>query len=98
MNVRVWVCVVALVMALSCSGVTVVMRDGSKMSGEVLSKDNTKIVLKTENGEQAIEWRRMTIDCFRQLHPDLYNELVRKREERIRKAEEAKRAAGLVKA
>ena len=84
-------------LSLSCSGVLVILRDGTRIKGDLISKDNTKIVLKTEAGEKSVEWRNMKISCFKLLNPELYEELKRKRDERIRKKDDAMRAKGLVK-
>ena len=84
-------------MALSCSGVLVILRDGTRIKGDVVSKDNTKIVLKTEAGEKSVEWRKMKTSCFKMLNPELYEELKRKLEARLKKKDDAMIAKGLVK-
>jgi hypothetical protein len=89
--------IILIWMSLSCSGVLVVLRDGTKIRGDEVSRDNKKIVLKTEAGEKSIEWRKMKISCFKLLNPDLYEELKRRRDDRIRKKEDAMQAKGLVK-
>jgi hypothetical protein len=90
--------IIVVWMALSCSGVLVILCDGTRIQGDVISKDKTKIVLKTKAGEKRVEWSKMKLSCFKILNPELYEELIQKRDARLSKKDDEMRAKGLVKA
>ena len=100
-------CAVVLALAAGAAGVTVELKSGKKIVGDVVSKDDTNIVLKTKavgkpgadgivaTNTQAtkVAWRDVTTGTLKALHPDLYARLKAKADERAKKkAEEAKKA------
>jgi len=97
-------CALALTAVLSSPAITVRLRDGTPLVGEVVAKDDTNLVLKTVTGTQTIAWRNVSPDTLKALHPDLYARLKAQAEQRARdKAEQERqredelRAQGMVK-
>jgi hypothetical protein len=82
----------------SIYGVTIKLRDGKKVSGEVVEKDDEKLVLKTAGGEKTYSWRQLSSSSIKAVHPELYAELKQKAEQRKKEKEDDMRAKGMVKA
>lgn len=78
-------------------GVTIKLRNGTKVSGEVVEKDDEKLVLKTADGEKTYSWRQLSSNSIKAVHPQLYAELKQKAEERMKEKEKEMEAKGLVK-
>jgi hypothetical protein len=81
----------------SVYGVTIKLRNGKKVSGEVVEKDDEKLVLKTADGEKTYTWRQLSSSSIKAVHPELYAELKQKAEQRMKEKEEDMKAKGLVK-
>lgn len=62
-----------------CFATTVYLRKGGTVKGEVISKDDEKFVLKTEDGEEkTIKWRRVKNKTIKEIYPELYESLKEK--------------------
>ncbi len=79
-----------------CLGVTLQLRSGKKLSGEVVTKDFEQIVLQTPGGIVTQAWRQCTPATIKALHPALYQRLVKEAQERKKQQEEEMTAKGLV--
>ncbi len=58
-----------------CFGTTVHLRKGGTIEGEVISKDDEKLVIKTAEGEKTFKWRQLKNKSIKEIHPELYEEL-----------------------
>ena len=76
-NQMIIIFVVAGIVSTECIGAVVTLRDGSTVSGEIISCDDTNCVLRTREEMQTIPWRRMKNRSIEQLHPELYTRLMR---------------------
>lgn len=72
--------------------VTLELRDGSTVEGEIIRRDNVTLTLKTSDGERVLKWRRLTNKSIQDAVPELFNELKQKAlERRQAKKEETER-------
>lgn len=55
---------------------TIELRDGSRVTGTVVRKDDTHVTIRTEKGERTFAWRRLTPESFRDTHPTLYEQML----------------------
>ena len=72
-----------------CFGTTVYLRKGGTIEGEVISKDDEKFIIKTEEGEKTIKWRSVKNKSIEEIYPELYEALKAQAIERKKKKEEA---------
>jgi hypothetical protein len=79
-----------------CLGVTIQLRRGGTVTGTVLSKNDTNLVVLTASGEQTLTWPQLSNDSIKEIHPELYERLKQAAIERQQRADEEKRAQGLV--
>ena len=86
-----------ILLAGSCAGVTIYLRKGGTVSGELVAKDDTKLVLKTADGETTFPWKKLKNSSIKELHPELYERLKAEAIERKKKKEDEMKAEGLVK-
>jgi len=70
-----------------CFSTTVHLRKGGTIEGEVISKDDEKLVIKTAEGEKTLKWRQLTNKSIKEIHPELYEELKAKALERKKEKE-----------
>lgn len=76
---------------------TLILRNGKKLSGDVVSKTDEHVVLKTPAGLVTQQWRACTPATIKALHPALYNRLLKEAEARKKKHEEEMAAKGFAK-
>lgn len=92
-------CTIVLITALCRTSwsATLILRNGKKLSGDVLSKTDDYVVLKTPAGLVTQQWRACTPATIKALHPALYHRLLKEAEARKKKFEEDMAAKGFVK-
>lgn len=65
------------------SAVTITLRNGQKVSGDILRMDDTNLVLKTVTGPKTFSWRQLSNDSIKQTNPNLYHRLLEQAHERL---------------
>ena len=68
--------------ALPVPRVTVALRDGTRLTGAIVGRDTTNLVLKTDEGTQTVAWRSVTPATLMTLDADLYAALKAQAESR----------------
>ncbi len=94
-RVTIWLVLLAALCSV-CWSATVQLRNGKKLSGDVVAKDDDQVVLKTPAGVVTQAWRSCTPATIKALHPALYQRLVKEAQERKKQQEEEMAAKGLV--
>lgn len=99
MNVRRACAAVALCIVIACSSpaVTITLRTGQALTGEVTSITDEQVTVKTPGGTQTLAWRHLSNDSIKELNPDLYERLLAAARDRARQFEEEQTAKGLIK-
>ena len=64
-----------LIFSTFCFGVTIQLRKGGTVKGEIVSKGRKEIVIKTESGEKTIKWNQVKGRCIKEIYPELYERL-----------------------
>ena len=71
-----------------CFGTTVHLRKGGTIEGEMISKDDEKLVIKTADGEKTLKWRQLKNKSIKEINPVFYETLKTQAIERKKKKEE----------
>ncbi len=93
---RTMVCLLVVSGALLCSAVTITYRDGHAMVCDVLSKDDTNLIVRTIKGVQTNTWRELTTASFKAVHPELFARLTQQMLERKKQYNDEMKAKGLI--
>ena len=78
------------VFTATCFSTIVHLRKGGAITGEVVSKDDEKLVIKTAEGEKTLKWREVKNKSIKEIYPELYETLKAQAIERKSKKEEKK--------
>ncbi len=76
---------IALLFANLSFGVTIQLRKGGTVEGEIVGKGREDFVLKTEKGEKTFKWRQVKSSCIKKVFPELYQKLKAEAIERKKK-------------
>ena len=77
-----------MLVASSCFAVTIQLRKGGTVKGDIVSKGREEFVLKTAEGEKTIKWKYVKSRCIKEIYPELYEKLKAEAIERKKKKEE----------
>ena len=83
---RIAITLLVILLVNVCFSTTVYLRKGGTVEGEVISKDDEKLVIKTADGEKTLKWRQLKNKSIEEIHPELYEKLkVKALEKKINK-------------
>jgi hypothetical protein len=85
-----------LLAALTCSAVTIKLRDGRSLVCDILAKNDTSLIIRTVKGVQTNLWRELAPESFKAVHPKLYARLLAEAKERQQQQTEAMKAKGMI--
>jgi len=72
--------------ATTVLALTVTLRTGATVAGDIVRMDDTNLVLKTAAGEAIFAWRELSNESIKQANPELYNRLLAQAKQRQRAA------------
>jgi len=85
---------ILMLVASSCFAVTIQLRKGGIVKGDIVSKGREEVVLKTADGEKTIKWRQVKSSCIKEVYPELYEKLKAEAIERKKKKKEEETDTG----
>ncbi len=76
---------VVIFFTCSCFGVTIQLRKGGTVDGDIVSKNHEAFVIKTSEGKKTFKWKQVKSRCIKEVNPELYDRLKAKGIERRKK-------------
>ncbi len=74
--------VVLMYAAAAALAVTLTLRNGQKITGEIVRMDDTNVVVQTAAGQKTYAWRLLSNESIKQANPELYERLLARARER----------------
>ncbi len=81
---------------LMWGAVTLTLRDGRSLVGDIVAMDDTNVMVRTAAGLQTNAWQRVTVASLKATHPQLYARLMATAKQRQEQHTKAMQAKGLI--
>ena len=92
-----FLCLAALLIAFNALAVTIHLRNGESVTGDIVEKNDQTVTIRTDDGNHTYHWPQLYNRSIKDVHPDLYNRLKQEAIERRKEKEAQMRAKGMVK-